>query len=122
MGISKSHDAAGGKHEWKGSALVYSGLRDPQWPVPEPVVKKLLAIWDDLPASSNTPPDTARLGYRGAVLRSPSGSEWTAFAGTVSLRSNNVVSTRDDQARRFERTLLSSAPKGMLPEGKIDLK
>jgi hypothetical protein len=121
MGISKSHDATRGKQEWTASALVYSGLRDPKWQVGEAVVKKLLAIWDDLPASSNTVPDTARLGYRGAVLRSPSGSEWTAFGGTVSLRSNNV-STRDDQARRFEKTLLSSAPKGVLPEGKIDLK
>ena len=122
MGTSKSHDGAGGEHEWKASALVFSGLRDPQWRVPDAVVKKLLAIWDDLPASSNVPPSTARLGYRGAVLRSPSGSEWTAFAGTVSLRSNNVISTRDDQAGRFEKTLLSSAPRGVLPEGKIDPK
>lgn len=68
------------------------------------------------------PPDTARLGYRGAVLRSPSGSEWTAFGGSVSLRSNNVISKRDDQAGRFEKTLLSSAPKGALPDGKIALK
>jgi len=122
MGISKSHDPTRGKQEWTASALVYSGLRDPKWHVGEAVVKKLLVIWDDLPASSNMPPDTARLGYRGVVLRSPNGSEWTAFTGSVSLRSNRVISTRDDQARRFEKTLLSSAPKGVLPEGKIDLK
>jgi hypothetical protein len=122
MVTSKSHDGTSGEHEWKASALVFSGLRDPHWQIPEAVVKKLLAIWDDLPASSNMPPSTARLGYRGAVLRSPSGSEWTAFGGTVSLRSNSVISTRDDQTRRFEKTLLSSAPKGVLPEGKIDLK
>jgi hypothetical protein len=121
MATSKSHDVGGGK-QWTASALVYSGLKDPQWHIPEAVEKKLLAIWDDLPASSNTPASTARLGYRGVVLRSPSGSEWTAFAGSVSLRSNNIISTRDDPARRFEKTLLSSAPKGVLPEGKIDLK
>jgi hypothetical protein len=121
MDTSKSHDV-GGKHEWTASALVYSGLKDPQWHVPEGVAKKLLAIWEDLPASPNTPPGTARLGYRGVILRSPSGSEWTGFAGSVSLRSNDVVSTRVDQARRFEKTIIASAPKGVLPESKIDFK
>ena len=121
MATSKSHDV-GGKHEWTASALVYSGLKDPQWHVPEAVVKKLLAIWEDLPASPNTPPLTARLGYRGVILRSPSGSEWIGFAGSISLRSNNALSTRVDQARCFEKTVIASAPKGVLPESKIDLK
>jgi hypothetical protein len=109
---------SGKKKEWTAGAFLYSGRPDPVWDIPGRVVKKLQEAWKSLPlAEVQRKPRLAGLGYRGSFLRRPGQREWIAGNGLVSLRTPAGVETRKDEAREFERILLASAPKGLLPEG-----
>jgi len=82
---------------------------------------KLQGLWESLAASEEKyEPRPGRLGYRGVVVKEPGHREWTAFNGTVSLTTPAGVEVRRDPARQFEKTLLSSAPKGLLPESMFE--
>jgi hypothetical protein len=48
-------------------------------------------------------------------VRDPGGRTWTAFHELVTLSSEGSSETRRDDDRRFERTVLASAPAGTLP-------
>lgn len=85
------------------------------------MMKKLLALWESLPpAGEQQEMHAAGLGYRGSFLRNNDKREWIACNGLVSLRTGAGVQVRKDAAREFEKILLSSAPKGLLPEGLIE--
>jgi hypothetical protein len=110
MATSKSREG------WIAGAFIYSGRRDPTWNVPKTVVRKLHRLWDaTTPAREK--PSPPRLGYRGVFLRAPDGREWTVFNGLVSLTTPDETESRTDPAREFEKSLLASAPEGLLPEG-----
>lgn len=101
--------------KWNAGALIYSGRRDPTWELSERIAKKLVELWDAMPAAaSQMMPSTSRLGYRGVFLRAPDGREWTAFNGTVSL--NGPGGVRIDRGRGFEKRLLATAPMNLLPD------
>lgn len=118
MATSKSRSNIRG---WSAGAHLYSGRPDPVWNISEGVVKKLLALWESLPpAGEQEEVHPGGLGYRGAFLRSNENREWMAFNGLVSLRTRAGMQVRKDAAREFEKTLLSSAPKGLLPQGLIE--
>lgn len=109
------------KHTWIAGALIYSGRPDPTWGVSARVVKKLQKLWESLPpAGEEWKPPSGRLGYRGSFLRGTGNREWVACNGLVSLRTRVGMQVREDIARQFEKTLLSSAPKGVLPQGLIE--
>lgn len=106
---------------WTAGAHLYSGRRDPVWNISERMVKQLLALWESLlSAGEEKQVHPGGLGYRGLFLRGGDKREWVAFNGLVSLRTSAGVQVRKDAAREFEKTLLSSAPKGLLPEGLIE--
>jgi hypothetical protein len=106
---------------WVAGALVYSGRPDPTWGVSKPLAKKLRELWESLPASQQKcDPRPGRLGYRGAFVRETGHCEWVAFNGLVSLITPEGIEARSDPARKFEKTLLSSAPKGLLPEAMLE--
>lgn len=117
MAISKSRSNVQG---WTAGAYLYSGRRDPAWNVPERVVKQLLAMWKSLSTASEKEVHPGGLGYRGSFLKDNDKREWIAFNGLVSLRTGAGTQVRKDAARKFENILLSSAPKGLLPEGLIE--
>lgn len=118
MAISKSGSNVQG---WTAGAHLYSGRRDPAWNVPERVMKQLLAMWKALPhAGEQKEVHLGGLGYRGSFLKDNDKREWIAFNGLVSLRTGAGTQVRKDAARKFEKLLLSSAPKGLLPEGLIE--
>ena len=102
--------------KWIAGALIYSGRRDPTWELSERIAKKLVELWDAMPKSSKSEPSTSRLGYRGVFLRGPGGREWTAFDGAASLSGPGGVGVAIDTGRKFEKTLLASAPKNLLPD------
>ena len=78
---------------------------------------KLQELWESLAASEKKhEPRPGGLGYRGVFMKEPGHREWTAFNGTVSRTTPTGAEARRDPARQFEKTLLSSAPRGMLPE------
>ena len=110
MATSKSPETK----DWIAGAYLYSGRRDPTWPVSKPLVRKLQELWERLPPSRReTGP--ASLGYRGAFLHSPDSREWLAFKGIVSLTTPSGSESRADPGLEFERSLLNSAPAGILP-------
>lgn len=87
------------------------------WDVRDGVAKKLVEIWDSLPvADEKAESAPGRLGYRGCFLRDATTREWQAVGGVVSLRSKSLVEVRADPVRKFEKNLIASAPKGVLPE------
>jgi hypothetical protein len=95
---------------WIAGAYVFSGRPDPAWPIPPTIGETLLAIWKLLPTTSAAAAAPA-LGYRGVFVHDPEGRNWTAYRELVTLADE----TRRDDERRFERTVLSSAPSGTLP-------
>jgi hypothetical protein len=99
-----------------GGALLFSGRPDSTWKVPSELAEKLLAIWNELKPEDVKPPHAPPLGYRGAFLRDAGGHEWLAYCGVVTFRSAGRMESRRDPDKRFERTLLDSAPEGSLPE------
>lgn len=117
MATSKSRSNV---HGWIAGAFLYSGRRDPVWNVSGRVVKQLLALWESLPRSEQEELHPGGLGYRGSFLRENDKQEWVAFNGLVSLRTGTDMQVRKDAARKFEKTLLASATKGLLPEGLIE--
>jgi hypothetical protein len=115
MATSKSGDRG---HGWIAGAFLYSGRPDPTWSVSKRIVNRSQELWESLPiADEKSGPKPAALGYRGSFLRGPSKREWIAFNGVVSLKTPAGIQVRKDVAKEFEKTLLSSAPKGLLPEG-----
>jgi hypothetical protein len=53
-------------------------------------------------------------------MRCSADEEWTAFGGVVTLRTDEGSQSRMDGERSFEKRLLASAPKGMLPSDLIN--
>src|SRR6266581_4912751 len=106
------------KKDWIAGAFLYSGRPDPVWDINQRVVKKLQEVWKALPiAEPRRELRPAGLGYRGSFLRSPGQREWIAGDGLVWLRTPAGVEKHRDDAREFEKILLSSAPKSLLPDG-----
>ena len=100
---------------WSAGASVFSGRPDPVWEVKPALAARLERIWRSLkPAVIESPPESA-LGYRGCFLNGPRGCQWFAFAGVVTLRSPRRPESRRDPAKKFERTILASAPAALLP-------
>jgi|SRR5271167_1713683 len=118
MGTSRS----GKKNDaWVAGAFVYSGRSDPTWRISKRAAKKLHELWESLPASSEKyEPRPGGLGYRGVFVKEPGGREWVAYNGLVSCTTPAGVEVRRDPATKFEKTLTSSAPKGLLPEGVLE--
>ena len=100
-----------------GRAEIYSGRPDPEWPLSDRQMAMLRRVWAQLPPGRSPAPRPPALGYRGCAVRCPSGEEWFAFGGLVTLTHTGVVvERRDDSRRRFEKGLLGTAPKGVVPE------
>ncbi len=112
MGISKSNRKSG---RYTGGALLFSGRPDPTWSVGKNVALKLEETWNSLQTHKGEFPSPPLLGYRGCYLKSDRGIEWLAFEGVVTLLIEGRQESRKDIERTFERLVLSSAPKGLLP-------
>lgn len=96
------------------TALVFSGRPDPSWPVPAALVSRLEALWATLDVTK-APPEPGALGYRGCVLRTDEGDEYYARRSVVTWRCGELEQSRQDAGRQFERLLLSTARKRLVP-------
>jgi hypothetical protein len=104
-----------------GTALVFSGRPDPEWPVSAGARDELVAIWAALTRDAPAPAPVPALGYRGCALRCPRDEEWLASGGVVTHTAvSGAVERRSDPERSFERLLLSTAPRGAVPPGCLD--
>ena len=101
---------------WTCTAKLEMNETDPAWKLEHKTAVKILKLWDNLKSYINTPPkSSAFLGYKGTYLKSKE-AVWYSFGNTVVRMKDNIVESRQDKERRFEKTLLSTAPKGLIPE------
>lgn len=116
MATSKSDSK---RAAWTAGASVFSGRPDPVWEVKPSIAARLEKIWRGMPLAEIELPPQPALGYRGCFLKGPRGRHWLAFGGLVTLRSarrpESRPEARRDPAKKFERTLLASAPANLLP-------
>jgi hypothetical protein len=119
MGILKSNKSQKG---CIGGAFIFSGRPDPVWDVGQGIAEKLEGIWKSLEQTTDEPQLAPRLGYRGCFLRCKPDIEWFAYNGVVTMKTARRHEARLDNSRNFERLLLDSAPKGILPEGILETR
>jgi hypothetical protein len=111
MATSESASAT----DWLAGASVYSGRPEPTWPVDDASGEHIARLADALrqaPAQTEGDAVGPRLGYRGCWLRAPDGREWRASGGAV-IHDEAVLA---DPGRAVERTILATAPPGLLPD------
>jgi hypothetical protein len=111
MDTSKSNETAA----WVAEMFVFSGRRDPVWPISEETARSLEAIWEALEPTAHAAAAPPPLGYRGCQLKDPQGRIWRAFGKVVTLTTRAGTETRSDLGRKFERSLIAAAPAGVLP-------
>lgn len=109
MGTSNSGEV------FRARADVFAGRPNPEWVVDESVLQKLFDLWTRMRRSAEPRQDNPKLGYRGVYLEGPENRVWHAYDGIVTLTEHGIKEARRDKERRFEKTLLSSAPAGLLP-------
>ena len=95
--------------------LLYAGLPDPEWPVTNDQVARLLAIWQALDPAIPPTSEAPRLGYRGVELHLEDGVSFTATKGLLTRATARVHESRRDGTQAFERAVIGSAPTGSLP-------
>ncbi|HXP70749.1 MAG TPA: hypothetical protein VOA88_15815 [Candidatus Dormibacteraeota bacterium] len=93
------------------TATIYSGRPDPSWRLTKALVQQLENIWKRLGPSAGALPVAPALGYRGCSVNCGPRGIWISFAGVVSRGKEN----RADPGHQFERAVLNSAPKGVIP-------
>lgn len=101
-------------------AFVFSGRPDPTWLVEEKQSQRLEAIWNQLKPCVAPTTIEPRLGYRGVSLVCANSEEFTTFGGYAKRKEGNTTEWKRDDKRLFERSLLSTAPQGLLPADIMD--
>ncbi len=110
------------KQEWLCKAKLDYEDSQPVWILEKARASKLLDLWNTLKTSfESTQTKSAYLGYGGTFLKESDNSEWHIFNNTVTRKTNNTLETRIDKNRFFEKTILKSAPKGVLPDALCSL-
>ena len=105
MGTSKSIEYC------TATAAIFSGRPDPSWRLSKALLEQLENIWKKLRPSAEATPVAPALGYRGCSVDCGPRGVWNAFGGVVAHGEEH----RADPRRQFERTVLNSSPKGMIP-------
>jgi hypothetical protein len=90
---------------------IFSGRPDPSWHLTNASLEKIENIWKKLSPSAGAPPAAPPLGYRGCSVDCGPRGSWIAFGGVVARGEEY----RADPGRQFERTVLNSAPQGVIP-------
>ena len=100
--------------------LIFSGRPDPTWKIEEPIMKELEKIWVSLVTMWEEPQSAPPLGYRGCLVICDSAIEWLAYKNWVTRKSRSMTESRFDRYRKFEKLVISSAPKGLVPLALIE--
>ena len=105
MGTSKSIEYC------TATVAIFSGRPDPSWRLSKTEFEQLENIWKKLHPSAQAPPVAPALGYRGCSVDCGPRGVWNAFGGVVAHGDEH----RADPGRQFERAVLNSSPKNMIP-------
>jgi hypothetical protein len=103
-----------------GGASIYSGRPDPTWEVSQADAERLRKLWASMASRREPGPSAPPLGYRGSFLQDSKQNRWFAYGGVVTLTSNESSESRQDEDRRFEALLLSTAPPELIPPQMLD--
>jgi hypothetical protein len=105
MGTSRSSEHC------TATAAIFSGRPDPSWRLSKTVLGQIENIWNKLRPSAKALPVAPALGYRGCSVDCGPRGVWNAFGGIVVRGEEH----RADPGREFERAVLNSSPKGVIP-------
>ena len=111
MGTSKSIE------DCTATAAIFSGRPDPSWRLSKTVLEQLENIWKRLRPSPKALPVAPALGYRGCTVDCGARGVWKAFGGVVVRDGVH----RADPRRQFERAVLNSSPKNVIPAAVLRL-
>lgn len=107
MGISRSN-----KKKWRCRLLIYSGRPNPQWPVNDQLAEEWLKLCHDAPATNDTVPDAAALGYRGVIFYRGN-DYYYIFNNHIRYMEQEQSILKQDDGRALEKKILSTAPEGI---------
>ncbi|MBI5403653.1 MAG: hypothetical protein HY959_09630 [Ignavibacteriae bacterium] len=108
--------------EWLCKAKLEFEEQLPEWKIEKQRASKLLDMWNSLKTTLEpSKKKSAYLGYGGTYLKSSDNSEWHIFDKTVTRITDSTIETRVDVKRYFEKTILKSAPSGILPDALCSL-
>ncbi|MCE1165055.1 MAG: hypothetical protein LWX07_06610 [Bacteroidetes bacterium] len=102
------------KEKWICRALIFSGLKDPEWKITASEAEEILSALDTENKTDDFALEEDVSGYRGCVLKSPGGVYWRAFNGVVKVNDNGKIFFCIDVGRKFEKLLIGSAPAGII--------
>lgn len=110
------------KAEWLCKAKLDFEEKQPVWKIEKTRATKLLEIWNSLKTTLDSKHSkSAYLGYGGTYIKSSDNSEWHIYNHTVTLRNNSTLEIRIDKNRYFEKAILKTAPKGIIPDALCSL-
>lgn len=107
-------------NECTAKALVFSGRPDPVWKVKKAIVNELKTIWDSLDSIEGELQSAPSLGYRGCIIKCKGDIEWFVYKNLVTLKRGEKRESRNDNDMKFEKLVLSSAPRKNVPPFLID--
>lgn len=94
---------------------IYSGRPDPGWELSDKQAEEAWRIWNSLKEASFREGFPSILGYRGISITCEDGRQFFTYKEKARAEINNITTWKSDESRLFEKFLLSTAPKGMLP-------
>jgi hypothetical protein len=97
------------------TVLIFSGRPDPTWELKESIREEFEKIWKTLEPIKKEPKPVPSLGYRGCIIRCNKDIEWFAYEGVVTLKKKGISESHLDIDRKFEKFVINSAPKGLIP-------
>jgi hypothetical protein len=88
-----------------------------KWEIPKNIGRKLLNEWEKLKTTFKPPTEkSVFLGYNGIRVFGSGDLEFYSYGKTVTLKKDNIIETKQDKNRKFEKMIFSTAPKGMVPQ------
>lgn len=101
------------------NAKVYLPSADynPVWKIKPEDKQNLIKIWDKMQTKNleeiNMQND---IFYSGCQLSDDEGQNWFAYRGITVMKKDNITEIKKDENRKFEKKLLKTAPKNLIPE------
>ncbi len=96
--------------KWKATALVFSGMQNPEWKLSTEQQKNWMVLWQHALLSDAEVKSPSILGYTGCKLQYDEHSHWQLYNGCVSFYEEGTVFSKKDDDRQMEFFLLNTAP------------
>ncbi len=79
-----------------------------------------MQIWSALPSAQGNIVIPNILGYKGCYISTNNKKKWITFRGKVTYYENNeAIDSRIDNGRIFEKKIIDTAPKDVIPKAML---